>query len=262
MRERLIILHELLSPRGSIYVHIDQKVGHYLKIIMDEVFGAHNFKNDIARIKSNPKNFQRRAFGNEKDMILFYAKDGTQNIFNNITMPMSQEEKQSKFTKIDNDGRRYNTVPIHAPSETKNGATGLAWRGRLPPQGRHWRCTPEQLDRLDEQGLLEYSGNPNALPRIKKFADEHNGKKIQDIWLYKDPSKPKYPTEKNQAMLQMIIAQSSNPDSIILDCFAGSGSTLLAAQTLNRKWIGMDQSAVSINVINQRKLHNYKVIQI
>lgn len=81
MRERLILMRELLSPRGSIYVHIDSKVGHYLKIIMDEVFGAENFKNDIARIKSNPKNFVRRAFGNEKDMILFYAKNAKKKYF-------------------------------------------------------------------------------------------------------------------------------------------------------------------------------------
>ena len=154
------------------------------------------------------------------------------------------------FQKIDEYGRRYNTVPIHAPGETQNGETGEMWRGMLPPKGRHWRSPPNELDKLDEQGLLEWS--KNGVPRIKKFADEHKGKKIQDIWRYKDPAYPVYPTEKNAEMLEMIIRQSSNPDSIVLDCFAGSGSTLLAAQNLNRRWIGIDASSVAIQTIQNR----------
>ncbi|MBR1376033.1 MAG: site-specific DNA-methyltransferase [Cardiobacteriaceae bacterium] len=250
MRERLILMRELLSECGSIYVHIDNKVGHYLKIIMDEIFGAENFKNDIARIKSNPKNFARRAFGNEKDMILFYAKNAKKNIFNNITMPLSDEDKVEMFHKLDENGRRYNTVPVHAPGETQNGETGAMWRGQYPPKGRHWRSSPNELDKLDAQGLLEWS--KNGVPRIKKFADEHKGKKIQDIWQYKDPAYPIYPTEKNTEMLKMIIQQSSNPSSIILDCFAGSGSTLWTAQSLQRRWIGMDISNIAISIIQKR----------
>lgn len=254
MRERLILMRELLSPCGSIYVHIDNKIGHYLKIIMDEIFGADNFKNDISRIKSNPKNFSRRAFGNEKDMILFYAKNAKKNIFNNITSPLSNEDKIKMFQKIDKDGRRYNTVPVHAPGETQNGETGAMWRGQYPPKGRHWRSSPKDLDKLDEQGLLEWS--KNGVPRIKKFADEHKGKKIQDIWQYKDPIYPVYPTEKNTEMLKMIIQQSSNPNSIVLDCFAGSGSTLLAAKSLNIRWIGVDVSPIAIQAI-MKKLSNF-----
>ena len=188
MRERLILMRELLSEKGSIYVHIDSKMGHYLKIIMDEIFGIENFKNDIARIKSNPKNFSRKAFGNEKDMILFYAKNTKKNIFNQITMPLTDDEKKTMFEKVDKQGRRYNTVPVHAPGETVNGETGGLWRDMLPPKGRHWRCSPSELEELDKQGLIEWS--KNGVPRIKKFADEHKGKKIQDIWRYKDPMYP------------------------------------------------------------------------
>ena len=93
MRERLVLIRELLSEQGSLYLHIDQKMGHYLKILLDEIFGLANFKNDIARIKSNPKNFGRRAFGNQKDMVLFYAKNGKKNIFNQITYPLDDDEK-------------------------------------------------------------------------------------------------------------------------------------------------------------------------
>lgn len=123
IRERLILLKELLSERGSIYLHIDTKMGHYVKIIMDEVFGIDNFKNDITRIKSNPKNFSRKAYGNQKDVIYFYAKNKTKNIFNNVTLNLSNTDKERMFKKIDDVGRRYNTVPVHAPGET-NGKTG------------------------------------------------------------------------------------------------------------------------------------------
>jgi adenine-specific DNA-methyltransferase len=255
MRERLILLKELLSDNGSIYLHIDSKMGHYMKIIMDEIFGIENFKNDISRIKSNPKNFSRKAYGNQKDVILFYAKNKNANIFNNVTTKLTESEKTRMFAKIDGNGRRYNTVPVHAPGETTNGETGNEWNGMLPPKGRHWRTSPRELDELDKQCLIEWS--KNGVPRLKKYADEHKGKKIQDIWDYIDPAYPLYPTEKNLSMLEMIIAQSSNCDSIVLDCFAGSGTTLLAAQNLGRKWIGVDQSDISAKVINGR-LRNVK----
>ncbi|QQS17173.1 site-specific DNA-methyltransferase [Candidatus Saccharibacteria bacterium] len=249
MRERLILLRELLSDNGSIYLHIDTKMGHYVKIIMDEVFGIDNFKNDITRIKSNPKNFMRKAYGNQKDVIYFYAKNKDKNIFNNVTIKLDENDKAKMFKKVDENGRRYNTVPVHAPGET-NGKTGSEWRGMFPPSGRHWRTDPRELDKLDNLGLIEWS--KNGVPRIKKFADEHKGKKMQDIWNYIDPAYPLYPTEKNLKMLEMIIEQSSHDDSIILDCFAGSGSTLLAAQNLGRRWIGIDQSDVSHKVIKKR----------
>lgn len=247
MRERFILIRELMSEKGSLYIHIDTKMGHYLKLILDEVFGINNFVNDITRIKSNPKNFSRRAFGNEKDMVLLYAKNCKKNIFNNITNPLSDEDKLLMFKKIDKDGRRYNTVPVHAPGETLNGDTGKEWKGMFPPKGRHWRVSPAELDILDEKNLIEWS--KNNVPRIKKFADEHKGKKIQDIWNFKDPIYPVYPTEKNSSMLEMIILQSSNEDSIVMDCFAGSGSTLKVANKLGRKWIGVDISKVSLGLI-------------
>lgn len=247
LRERLLLLHDLLSDEGSIYLHIDTKIGHYVKIIMDEIFGEDNFVNDISRIKSNPKNFSRKAYGNEKDMILFYSKIPRENIFNNIAIPLSNKDILRLFPKQDSNGRRYTTVPCHAPGETKNGPTGQKWKGMLPPKGRHWRSSPKELTRLDEKGLIEWSKTGN--PRIIKYLDCHKGKKIQDIWEYKDPQYPKYPTQKNLDMLEMIVLQSSNESSIVLDCFCGSGSTLIAAEKHRRKWIGIDQSEVSIDLI-------------
>lgn len=258
LRLRLVLMRELLSEEGSIYLHIDTKVGHYVKLIMDEIFGEENFKNDITRIKSNPKNFSRRAYGNEKDMILFYAKNTRKNIWNEVRKPMTAEELTKRFPKTDASGRKYTTIPLHAPGET-NGVTGQPWRGMNPPEGRHWRTDPAEFDRLDSLGLIEWSSTGN--PRIIRYADEHQGKKIQDVWVFKDPQYPMYPTEKNREMLELIIQQSSVPGSIVMDCFCGSGSTLAAAQSLGRKWIGVDISPVAIATVKERsELQDYSYI--
>ena len=257
IRERAVLMYKLLSEQGSLYFHIDTKMGHYCKLILDEIFGRENFRNDITRIKSNPKNFSRSAYGNEKDVILFYAKNAGKNIWNNITNPLTEEEIKKRYTKKDERGY-YTTIPLHAPGETNNGSTGQPWRGMTPPKGRHWRTDPKEFDRLDSEGLIEWSATGN--PRIKKYAKDHKGKKIQDIWTFKDPQYPTYPTQKNEQMIRQIIAQSSNEDSIILDCFAGGGTTLVAAQNMNRKWIGIDNAEESIRTINGR-LQNANFIE-
>lgn len=258
IRERIYLIHLLLSEQGTLYLHIDMKLSHYLKIIVDEIFGFKNFISEIARIKSNPKNFNRKTYGNEKDVILVYAKNKNCNIFNNITEKLVDIDK--KFPKIDLDGRRYNTVPCHAPGETKNGLTGEMWRGTLPPKGRHWRCSPDELEELNKKGLIEWS--KNNVPRIKKFADEHKGKKVQDVWSdFKDPQKPSYPTEKNMNMLEFIVKQSSLPDSIIMDCFCGSGSFLMAGVKHSRKVIGIDNSKTAKQVALNR-LQNINILNL
>ena len=249
LRERLILARELLSDRGSIYLHIDYKIGHYVKIIMDEIFGAENFRNDITRIKCNPKNFSRKAYGNIKDLILFYSKTSNP-IWNEPFVPFSDEDKARLYKKIDGHGRFYTTVPLHAPGETKDGVTGGTFRGMLPPKGRHWRTSPAELEKLDEQGLIEWS--KNGVPRRKIFADEQKGKKLQDIWDFKDYQYPVYPTEKNLDLLKLIVQTSSNPESLVMDFFCGSGTTLIAAQELGRNWIGIDKSEKAIEVTRKK----------
>jgi adenine-specific DNA-methyltransferase len=250
LRERLIFLRELLSEQGSIYLHIDYKIGHYVKLIMDEIFGQKNFRNDITRIKCNPKNFSRTAYGNIKDLILFYSKSKNL-IWNEPQLPFSKEDEERLFKKIDKDGRRYTTIPLHAPGETTNGNTGKEWQGIKPPKGRHWRSDPAILEKWNQQGLIEWS--TNGVPRKKIFLDEREGKKMQDIWEFKDPQYPQYPTEKNLDLLKSIIKASSNKGDLVLDCFCGSGTTLIAAQKLDRNWIGIDQSNQAIEVV-QKKL--------
>ena len=257
IRERLILLKELLSDKGSIYVHIDYKIGHYIKVLMDEIFGRKNFLNDLTRIKCNPKNFKRKAYGNIKDMVLFYSKAGN-HIWNNPKAPMSEEDLKRLFKKTDKCGRKYTTIPLHAPGETINGQTGQPWRGIMPPKGRHWRSSPFILEELDKQGLIEWS--KTGVPRKKIYADENGGKKIQDILEFKDLQNPSYPTEKNLELLKLIINASSNKNSFVLDCFCGSGTTLKAAQELGRNWIGIDKSEEAISVALERLTPKQKTL--
>jgi adenine-specific DNA-methyltransferase len=249
IRERLVLLKLLLSDSGSIYLHTDHKIGHYVKLIMDEIFGIENFRNDITRIKCNPKNFARKGYGNIKDLILFYSKSDSL-IWNEPKIPYTEKDKLNLFPKIDKDGRRYTTIPLHAPGETQNGTTAQAFKGILPPPGRHWRSDVSVLEQWDKDGLIEWSDNGN--PRKKIYLDEQEGKRMQDIWEFKDPQYPVYPTEKNADMLDLIVKTSSNEGSIVLDCFAGSGTTLKAAQINGRRWIGIDQSGEAIQTIMQK----------
>lgn len=258
LRKRLIFLRELLSDDGSIYVHIDQKIGHYIKIIMDEIFGEENFRNDITRIKCNPKNFERKAFGNIKDVIYFYSKSKPNEkdhmFWSDYRMPLSQEEIIRQFPKVDKRGKRYATTPLHAKGETKNGPTGQPWKGLKPPKGRHWRYPPSELTRLDNDGLIEWSSTNN--PRKIIYADENRGKKIQDIWDFRDPGFEiaTYPTEKNEDLLKQIILSSSKEGDLVMDCFCGSGTTLLVAEKLNRSWIGIDVNKSAIETSEKKLL--------
>ena len=169
-----------------------------------------------------------------------------------------EEEIKKLFPKKDVKLGAYTTHPLHAPGKTLAGDTGKSWKGLAPPQGRHWRYSREVLDQLDASGLIEWS--ESGSPRKKVFAKDHKGKKIQDVWEFKAKglSYVSYPTEKNHEMLARIIAQSSRKNSWVLDAFAGSGSTLLVAEKMGRKWIGIDQSPKSREIILQ-KLEERKV---
>lgn len=250
LRQRVALIYELLSDCGSFYLHIDYKIGHYVKVMLDGIFGMKYFRNDITRVKCNPKNFDRNGYGNIKDMILYYVKSDSA-IWNNPVFEVDEADLIKRYPKTDAAGRRYTTVPIHAPGETK-GNTSKPFKGLLPPKGRHWRCSVEELEELDRKGLIEWSSKGN--PRKINYADEHTSTKAQDIWTFKDPAYPTYPTEKNQDMLRFIVGASSNPDSIVMDCFCGSGSFLRAADALGRSWIGMDKSDTAIEVTKDNLL--------
>jgi len=243
LRERLLVIRELLSPDGSIYVHLDDNMAFEIKIVMDEVFGKEHFQNWITRKKCSTKNTTRKRFGNIADYILFYTKSD-EYIWNRPFDPWNEERIAEEYPYVDEKtGRRYKRVPVHAPG-TRNGATGGPWRGMMPPKGKHWQYMPATLDELDANGEIYWSKNGN--PRRKVFFDPGKGVPQQDIWLnYRDSINQNmvvtgYPTEKNLAMLENIVAASSNPGDIVLDAFCGSGTTMQAAYNLGRSWIGID----------------------
>ena len=250
LRQRLDAVHNVISPTGSIYVHIDVKMEHHVRLLMDDVFGPGNFRNSITRIKCNPKNFDRFSYGNVKDTILFYSVTPGQITWNPQREPLSADEVARLYPHTDSAGRRYTTTPLHAPGVTANGPTGQPWRGMDPPPGRHWRYAPARLDELDAAGLIAWSGAGN--PRKIRYSSEATGKLPQDVWLYKDPQRPAYPTQKNPNMLERIILTSSNPGDTVLDCYAGSGSTLLTAARLGRRFIGMDNAPAARSVTERR----------
>ncbi len=250
LRLRLEAIRQVLADDGSIYVHIDVKMEHRLRLLLDDVFGARNFRNSITRIKCNPKNFTRYSYGNVKDTILFYSVAPHHIKWHPQEEPLTDDDAASRYPLVDDEGRRYATTPLHAPGTTRNGPTGGAWRGLPPPPGRHWRYHPDKLDELDAAGLIAWSGTGN--PRKIIYADQSSGKLPQDVWVYKDPQRPSYPTQKNAAMLERIILTSSEPGDTVLDCYAGSGSTLLEAERLGRRFIGMDDSPAAQGVIERR----------
>ncbi len=254
LRHRLVLLWELLSPSGSIYLHLDENMIFQMKLVMDEIFGSTNFRNMIVRKKCNPKNYTRRAFGNIADFILFYSKSDKY-VWNRPAASLSEQSVKEYHYVEPETGRRFMKVPVHAPGK-RNGATGQPWRGILPPLGKHWQYTPETLDQMDARGEIFWSKNGN--PRRKVYLDQHPGVGIQDIWLdFKDAHNQNikitgYPSEKNPDLLRRILQASSNPEDLVLDCYAGSGTTLAVANELQRHWIGVDCSPEAVSTILKR----------
>jgi adenine-specific DNA-methyltransferase len=248
LRQRLVLLRELLASDGSIYLHLDNKMVFQMKIVMDEVFGPANFRNCITRKKCNPKNYTRKQFGNIADFILLYSKTD-QWVWNSPVEPWTSERAREYQYVEKESGRRYMKVPVHAPG-VRNGETGDPWRGVLPPPGKHWQYPPRVLDEMDARGEIFWSSSGN--PRRKVYLDESPGVGVQDIWLdFKDAHNQNvkitgYPTEKNPDLLKRIILASSNPRDIVLDSFSGSGTTLAMAAELGRRWIGIDSSPEAI----------------
>lgn len=261
MQARLELLHILLSEKGSIYVHLDSNMVFHIKILMDKIFGEKNFRGMITRKKCKSKNFTRTTYGNISDYILLYSKTNSPT-WNRPYEEWSDEKILKEYPFIEEGtGRRYKRVPCHAPG-TRNGSTGKPWRGIMPPAGKHWQYTPEKLDEMDAKGEIFWSSNGN--PRRKVYLDQSKGIPVQDIWLdfldvnNQNTSITGYPTEKNLDMLKRIIEASSKPGDLVLDCFAGSGTTLVAANELGRQWIGVDIGDESIRVIQERFIKGTK----
>jgi len=256
LRARLVLLRDLLTDDGSLFLHLDSSMVAEGKLLLDEVFGRTNFRAWLSRRKCSSKNGTRRTFGDITDYVLFYSK-GLKPLWNRPYAPRSEAQEVIDFPKLDPEsGRRFALVPIHAPGR-RNGASGSRWRGMLPPSGKHWQWTPEKLDELDRAGDIYWTRN--GTPRRKMWADQSRGSAIPNLLLdYRDPFNQNfavtgYPTEKNVDLLGMLIRATTNEGDRVLDCYCGSGTTLAAAQKAGRRWTGVDRGLLAV-ALSQRRL--------
>lgn len=256
LRERLVLLRDLLEDDGSLFLHLDSAMVAEAKVLLDELFGPANFRSWLTRRKCSSKNFTRKTFGDVTDFILFYSK-GKSYVWNRPLEPRTPEQEEIDFPKIDPDtGRRFALVPLHAPG-SRNGATGERWRGMLPPAGKHWQWVPDKLDQFDAEGNIYWTRN--GTPRRKIWADESAGTRMTNLLLdYRDPfnqnfSTTGYPTEKNLDLLKRLVEAATNPGDAVLDCYCGSGTTLHAAAETGRAWVGVDKGDLAI-ALTQRRL--------
>lgn len=252
LRRRLILLREILADDGSIYLHLDTKKIHYLKVVMDEIFSEFNFKNEIIW-KRTSAHSDSKTYANVHDTVLFYSKSDTP-IFNPQFTHYSDSYILERYKHIDADGRRYADDNLIGAG-LRGGGYEYEWKGVT----KIWRCPVETMKRYEHENRIYYTRS--GAPRKKRYLDELPGQPNMDLWQDIFPvnsqaaERINYPTQKPEQFLERIIKTSSNPGDIVLDAFAGSGTTLAVAEKLGRRWIGMDCGKLAIYTIQRRMLH-------
>ena len=259
MAVRLIELHRVLKPSGSLYLHCDPTASHYLKILLDAVFGARFFQNEITW-KRTSVHGDSKTWSRVSDKIFFVSKTADF-IWNTPYEPLSDKYIESHYSNKDPDGRRYQLTSILSPSPRPN--MMYEWKGfESPPMG--WRFSRERMAQLDVDGHIWYprhkSGelDTSKRPRFKRYLDEQKGTVLSTVWTDIPPLNAQaqerlgYPTQKPVALLERILAASSNEGDIVLDPFCGCGTTVHAAEKLNRQWIGIDVTHLAIGLIEKR----------
>ena len=248
MYERLVLAHELLAADGAIYIHSDTTVNHLLRGLCDEIFGGENFRNEIVWKRFN---FHADAgrFGRVTDRILFYSKSD-QFKFNELRVPFSDEYVADKFTHVDEDGRRFRLSDLNPPA------------GRGPVYEFHgvtkpWRFSQERMLQLEREGRIY---TKSKVAQLKRYLDELEGQAVHELWSDVSPINPRadervgYPTQKPEALLERIIEASSSPGDLVADFFCGSGTTLVTAERLGRRWIGCDLGRFAVHTARKRLL--------
>ena len=258
MYERLLMLKELLSPDGAIYLHCDPSRNSYLRILMDEVFGPDAFVNEIVWQRLSAHNDSAR-YGIIHDTIYYYG--GSDRVWNPQRTELRDTYVQQFFDQVeDGTGRQYSRSDLTARG-LRNGETGKSWHGINPGEkGNHWKVGVSKLDEWEAEGRIHWPKADGGMPRLKRYLDEalEQGGTAQDIWLDIKPIHNQsqellgYPTQKPEALVARIINASTNAGDIVLDCFLGSGTTALAAQQLGRRWIGCDINKGAIQTTAKR----------
>jgi len=253
MYERFVLIRELLSPTGALYLHCDYHNGHYLKIICDEIFGRKAFSSEIIW-KRTTGHFDAQHYGSVHDSIIFYAKS-QQHTLNIIYQPYDQEYIEQYYRYKDEDGRVFMSGDL-------TGAGGgppriFGNKGSItPPAGRHWMYDQSGIDKALQEGRIYWTRN--GIPRLKKFLDDSPGMPASDIWDDIQPIRSwhveaiNYPTQKPERLIERIIQASSNPGDLVFDCFMGSCTTQAVAMKLGRRFIGADINLGAVQTTTKR----------
>jgi len=256
MANRLLELHRVLKPTGSLYLHCDPTASHYLKIVLDGVFGKANFQNEIIWKRSSAHSDSgqgARHFGRVSDTLLFYNKSDKKSTWNPQYRDYDEYYMERDYRRADADGRRYRLDNIQGPGGEKKGNPFYEVMG----VSRHWRYSKKRMSELIEVGRIIQT-RPGAVPQYKRYLDEGKGTPIQNIWddisviNNRADEYLGYPTQKPLALLERIIEASSGKGDVVLDPFCGCGTAVHAAQKLKRKWIGIDITHLAIALIEKR----------
>ena len=260
MAPRLVELQRVLKPTGSLYLHCDPTASHYLKILLDAIFGPTNYRNEITWQRTESHNTAGR-YGNVADILLFYVQSdrATYNrSFHKYADQKYSAQQMQRFRHVDDDGRRYKLENLTGPRPDSNSGK-FEWRGTLPGPTRGWGYKKAQLEQWWAEGRIQTKkdGTPR-MDGLKVYLDETEGKPLQNIWTdiprISNTSSERlgYPTQKPEALLERIINASSNDGDVVLDPFCGCGTAVAAAQKLNRHWIGIDVTHLAIGLIKHR----------
>jgi DNA modification methylase len=260
MAPRLVELYRVLKPTGSIYLHCDSTASHYLKLLMDAVFGPANFRNELIWRRSHAHSDSKQGsqhFGRVTDTLLFYAK-GPRSTWNTQYGPYDQAYVDRDYRRVDPDGRRYRIDNLQGPGGAAKGNPFYEVMG----VSRYWRYSKEKMQELIRQGRVVQT-RPGAVPQYKRYLDEMPGVPLQNLWadlpVLNNRSKETlgYPTQKPEALLDRIIRTSSNVGDVVLDPFCGCGTAIASAQRLGRRWIGIDITRLAIDLIERRLRDSY-----
>ena len=254
--ERLVLMRDLLTADGAVYVHLDYRMLHGVRLAMDEVFGRERFLNQIVWKRTSAHSSANR-YGPVHDALLFFSKSESPT-WNQVFQPYDDHYISQFYTHKDEDGRRWTRSDLTGAG-TRQGETGDNWRGiNVTSRGRHWFTSTAELDRLDAEGRIHWPAAEGTMPRLKRYLDEQPGVPLQDVWTdinpihNMGPERAGYPTQKPEALIERILRASSNEGDLVADFFCGSGTTAAVAEKLNRKWICTDLGKFAIHTTRKR----------
>lgn len=243
---RLGEVYRTLTDDGSLYLHCAPSASHYLKVILDSLFGPENFRNEIVWRRTHAHSSSRR-YGPVHDIILYYSRSDKY-IWNQGYSPYTEDYISTYFRQVDGRGP-YQSITCTGPGDRRGTLAHYQWKGKWPPPGRHWAWTYEEMERLEAEGRIVYSRN--GVPRLKRYVDDGEGVRLQDVWSDIPPlsahsqERVGYETQKPVELLERIIAASTRPGDMVIDPYCGTGTTAVAAERLGRSWEVNDASLLA-----------------